>query len=292
MRPYYRSDFMKNVITIRLFSGKIQLLGFMAFWFCYFSINILSTSFFDAEKFEPVIVLHSLLYSIGGMLFSFLGYKAIKKIRFKIHSNRTFLLVAVLCIYVSTFLWMISHHFSWWVVSGEGGLALRPVIYPIKALIYSIIILAAVLLLILSENKSLSVETNEKGSFDLKNVQDLFEKKESDYDDTIFLPVKNKILNLKINSIKLIQANDYYSNVIAEKHDKMVLSSYSRKKWEEILPEKHFRRIHRSSIVNLNFVEDIGKMDNNTYVVKIKGVDQNVTMSRRCAKTILEKIQA
>lgn len=282
---------MKNIIQKHLFSNRLQLSGFMVFWFCYFSINILSTSFFDAERFEPVIILHSLLYSIGGMLFSFVGYKVIKEIRLKIHSNRTFLILAVLCIYVATFLWMISHHFSWWVVSGEGSFAVRPVIYPVKALIYSIIVLAATLLLILSENKTLSKETNGKSSFDLQNVQNLLEKKKSDYEDTIFLPVKNKVLNIKINNIKLIQANDYYSNVIAEKLDKMVLTNYSLKKWEEILPEKHFRRIHRSSIVNLNYVENIGKMDNNTYEVKIKGIDENVTMSRRCAKTVLEKFQ-
>jgi len=283
---------MKKIIPAQLFLNRVQVLGFIVFWFCYFAINILSTSFFDAGEFEPVIILHSFLYAIGGMVFSFLGYKAIKQIRLKIHSNRTFILVAVLCIYAATFLWMISHHFSWWVVSGEGSFAVRPIIYPVKALIYSIIVLAAVLLLVLSESKSFSKETNEKASFDLQNVQDLLEKKKSDYEDTIFLPAKNKVLNIKINSIKLIQANDYYTNVFAEKQDKMVLSSYSLKKWEEILPEKHFRRIHRSSIVNLNYVENIGKMDNNTYEVKLKGIDEKVTMSRRCAKTVLGKIQA
>jgi len=282
---------MKYQIHISLFSNRFQTLGFVAFWVCYFAINILSTYFFGTEEFQYVIILHSLLYSIGGATFSFAGYKVIKKIRLKMHSNRSFLFVAILCIYAATFLWMISHHFSWWVVSGEGSFAVRPVIYPVKALIYSIIVLAAVLLLILSENESLLKESKEKSSFHLQNVQDLFEKKESDYEDTIFLPVKNKVLNIKINAIKLIQANDYYSNVIAEKQDKMILSNYSLKKWEEILPEKHFRRIHRSSIVNLNYVENIGKMDNNTYEVKIKGITQNVNMSRRCAKTVLEKFQ-
>lgn len=278
---------MKN-IRVHLFSNRLQISVFLVFWFSYFVINIVSTYFFEIEKFKAVIILHSLLYSIGGTTFSFMGYKAIKKIRTQIHSNRSFLLIALLCVYVATFLWMISHHFSWWVVSGDGAFTVLPGIYPVKALIYSIIILAAILLLVLSENKSLSMETKEKGSFDVQNVQDLFEMKEPDYEDTIFLPVKNKILNIKINSIKLIQANDYYSNVIAEKYDKMVLSNYSLKKWEDILPKKHFRRIHRSSIVNLNYVENIEKMYNNTYEVKIKGIDQNVSMSRRCAKTVLE----
>ena len=130
---------------------------------------------------------------------------------------------------------MISHHFSWWIVSGDEIFVIRLKIYPIKALIYSIIILAAILLLILTENKSLSIqETN----FDINNVQDLFENKESNYEDTILLPINNKILNIKIDTIKLIQANDYYSNIISEKYDKAIICNYSLKKWELILPKK------------------------------------------------------
>lgn len=279
---------MKNTINSQLFTNRLQIFVFIAFWLSYFTINTVSTYFFSADKFHPEIILHSLLYSIGGIIFSFLGYKVIKKIRTKIQSHRYFLLIAILCVYAATFLWIISHHFSWWVVSGDGVFAIKPSIYPIKALIYSTITLAAILLLILAENNLLSIDKN---SFDIKNVHDLFEKKESSYEDTILLSVKNKILNIKVDSIKLIRANDYYSNVISEKYNKMVISDYSLKKWEEILPKKHFLRIHRSSIVNLNYVENIEKMDNNTYEVKIKGIEQNVSMSRRFAKTILDKFQ-
>ena len=38
-------------------------------------------------------------------------------------------------------------------------------------------------------------------------------------------------------------------------------------------------------------VENIEKMYNSTYEVKIKGIQQSVNMSRRCAKTILENFQ-
>ena len=283
---------MKNNSYSHLFKNRLQLLVFLTFWLSYFTINIISTYFFSTEKFQAEIILHSLLYSIGGTIFSFLGYKSIKKIRTKVQSNIYFLLIAILCVYIATFLWVISHHFSWWIVSGDEVLVIRLSIYPIKALIYSIIILAAILLLIITDKETLSIsKTDEKSTFDLQNIQDLFERKESDYEDTILLPVKNKILNIKIDSIKLIQANDYYSNVISEKYDKTVISNYSLKKWEDILPKKHFLRIHRSSIINLNYVENIEKMYNNTYEVKIKGIEQNVNMSRRCAKTILEKFQ-
>ena len=283
---------MKNINHVHLFKNNLQLLLFFAFWLSYFTVNIVSTQFFSNEKFQAELLLHSLLYSIGGLIFSFLGYESVKIIRTKIQSNTYFLLLAILFVYIATFLWVISHHFSWWIISGDEPFVIRLKIYPIKALIYSIITLAAILLLIITENNSLSIsKNNDKSTFDIQNIQDFFENKESNYDDTILLPIKNKILNIKINDIKLIQANDYYSNIISEKYDKTIISNYSLKKWEDILPKKHFLRIHRSSIVNLNYVDNIEKMYNNTYEVKIKGIKQSVNMSRRCAKTILEKFQ-
>jgi hypothetical protein len=284
---------MKGINHLLLFKNKQQLFLFLIFWLAYFTINVISTQFFSTEKFLAELLLQSLLYSTGGIIFSFLGYKSIKIIRSKIQSNVNFLILAILFVFIATYLWIISHHFSWWLVSGDEIFVIKLLLYPIKALIYSTIILPAILLLILTEKKSLlTSNTNNKSTLDIQNVQDLFENKESDYEDTILLPIKNKILNIKIDTIKLIQANDYYSNIISETYDKTIISNNSLKKWELILPKKHFLRIHRSSIVNLNYIDNIEKMYNNTYEVKIKGIKQSLNMSRRCAKNILDKFQA
>jgi len=285
---------MKKINKILLFKNKQQLLVFLVFWLAYFAINIVSTQFFSTEKFQVELLLQSLLYSTGGIIFSFLGYKSIKIIRTKIQSNVNFLLLAILFVFIATYLWVISHHFSWWLVSGDGIFYIKLTRYPIKAMIYSTIILPAILLLILTEITLLSEltkNTSNKNNFNIGNVQELFEIKKPEYEETILLPIKNRILNVKIDSIKLIQANDYYSNVVSEAFDKTILSKYPLKKWELILPQKHFLRIHRSSIINLNYIDNIEKMENNTYEVKIKGLTQNVGMSRRCAKTVLDKFQ-
>ncbi len=282
---------MEDSIKLHFFKNKIQILVFTAFGICYYTINIISTSFFGDGEFGAVVFLHSFLYALGGAAFSFIAYRAIKMLRTLITSDRIFLIIAILCVYIATIFWMFCHHLSWWLVSGGEFFAVRLIIYPIKALIYSIITLAVILLLILSEKKSLTVNQDEKATLNLQNVQDLFEKKKTSVEDTILLPVKNRILNIKIDSIKLIQANDYYSNLISENYDKTIVSNYSLKKWEDVLPEKNFLRIHRSSIVNLNYVENIEKLVNNTYEVKIKGVEHCVNMSRRCAKTVLERFE-
>ena len=282
---------MKKINQLHLFKNKVQLLLFFAFWLAYFTINIISTYFFSTEIFQSEIIFHSLLYSIGGIIFSFLGYKSIKFFRNIIKSNTYFFILAIFCVYGATYLWIISHHFSWWIVSGDDVFSIRLKLYIIKALIYSIIILGAILLLILSEKKSLSISESKNSTLQIQNVQDLFDVKVPDYQETILLPIRNRILKIKIDTIKLIQANDYYSNVISKAYDKSILSKYSLKKWELILPKKHFVRIHRSSIVNLNYIDSIEKMDNSTYEVKINGTSESVNMSRRCAKTILDKFQ-
>jgi DNA-binding LytR/AlgR family response regulator len=285
---------MKKIKHLHVFKNKFQLMIFFAFWLCYFIINVVITQFFNKEAFQVELLIHSLLYSVGGFIFSFTGYWSIKKIRSKIKSNLYFVLLSILFVYIASFLWAISDHLSWWIVSGDEVLIIRFSVYPIKALMFSSIILAAILSLILTEIKVLSeltINRADTSNFNISNVENLFDVKEPNYEETILLPVRNKILKIKIDSIKLIQANDYYSNVISKAYDKAILSKYPLKKWEFILPKKHFLRVHRSSIVNLNYIDNIEKMDNNTYEVKINGLKQNVSMSRRCAKTILDSFQ-
>lgn len=286
--------YVKKINPLILFRNKFQFIVFLAFWLCYLIINIITTQFFKNEAFQKELLLQSVLYSVGGFIFSSLGYWSIKNLRNKIKSKLYFVIFSVLLVYAVSFFWAISHHLSWWIVSGDEVLIIRLSVYPIKALMFSAIILAAILLLTVTEIKpfsELTAHSVNKNNFNINNVQDLFEVKEPDYEETILLPIRNKVLNIRLDSIKLIQANDYYSNIVSDSYDKSILSKNSLKKWELLLPQKHFLRIHRSSIVNLNYIDNIEKMENNTYEVKIRGIKQNVNMSRRYAKIVLNKLQ-
>jgi hypothetical protein len=197
---------MKKVNQLLLFKNKFQLMLFFAFWLCYLITNVVASQFFHNESFQLELIIQSLLYAIGGFTFSFIGYWAIKNIRTKLKSNLYFVLLSVLIVYLSSFLWAISHHLSWWLVAGDKELIIRFSVYPIKALLFSAIILASILLLILTEVKLLSelkAESVNKNSIDVSNVQELFEVQEPDYEETILMPVRNKILNLKIDSKRI-----------------------------------------------------------------------------------------
>ena len=59
--------------------------------------------------------------------------------------------------------------------------------------------------------------------------------------------------------------------------------------WEKKLPENKFIRIHRSTIINLEYVEKIDKWYNNTCKVYLKGEDESLQMSQRYTSKFLSK---
>lgn len=284
---------MKEKSHRLLFESKVQFFLFLAFWLCYFIINIITTQFFKNLSFQKELLLQSLSYTLSGFILSLTAYLIIKRIKMKIRSYLILLLISTLTLYLSSLIWAISHHLTWWLISGEGVFVFEIKVYPMKALLFSTIMLASILMLIISEIRNLSILKGDTGKdFDVRDIgKKVFESKETDYNETLFLSSRKEISKIRVDSIKLIRANDYYSNIISDTSNKSILSKYSLRKWELILPPKHFLRIHRSCIVNLNYVEDIRKLENNTYEVTINGLDQKVNMSRRFSKTILEKFR-
>ncbi len=105
------------------------------------------------------------------------------------------------------------------------------------------------------------------------------------YSDRLFLEFGTKICFLKINEIAFISSEGDYSmvNLITGKRG---LVSKSMKEWEERLPTDFFCRIHRSSIVNTEYIDKIDKYFNNSYKISLKGVKEPLVISRRYAKKI------
>jgi two-component system LytT family response regulator len=110
-----------------------------------------------------------------------------------------------------------------------------------------------------------------------------------EYDDFLFLPVGDGSRFLKISEIKCICAAGSYSEVrTADNVKSLVLKPLNE--WEERLPDKHFARIHRATIINTSFVERTEKWFNYSYQVHLRGVAEPFTMSRRYAAKLKEKL--
>ncbi|MFO7445943.1 MAG: LytTR family DNA-binding domain-containing protein [Ignavibacteriaceae bacterium] len=100
-------------------------------------------------------------------------------------------------------------------------------------------------------------------------------------DDEIFISC-NRAGFIKVKNIIYIEADSCYSRLhLADGSIKVFTRTL--KKWEDLLPESHFRRIHRSYIVNLNFIDEIKKRDNGSCLVLLKDSVNSIEISRRFA---------
>ncbi|WP_299683378.1 LytTR family DNA-binding domain-containing protein [uncultured Tenacibaculum sp.] len=102
-------------------------------------------------------------------------------------------------------------------------------------------------------------------SVNMKNIMSVIEKKKSITNGKISVKSGNKIFLITINSIKYIIASGYYIEIYTDDKKKYLLreslSSIIRR-----LNSSAFVRIHRSTIINSNYIEEIissnyGEMD-------------------------------
>ncbi len=111
------------------------------------------------------------------------------------------------------------------------------------------------------------------------------------YSDRIIITEKNEYKLISINEIVSITADgDYTCLHLSNGSKKLILKSMLE--WEKLLPNTHFERIHRSTIINLEFVSKIEKSFNNTCKVYLKNIKQYFQMSQRYTSKFLNKYKA
>lgn len=104
----------------------------------------------------------------------------------------------------------------------------------------------------------------------------------ADYDDVIYVLVNGALKFVKLSSLKCITAEGNYSYIFYGDKPRALVSK-TLQEWEELLPEKYFVRIHRSTIVNFAYVERVKKNKNYSQEVFIAGLAKPFIMSRRYA---------
>jgi two-component system LytT family response regulator len=107
------------------------------------------------------------------------------------------------------------------------------------------------------------------------------------YDSHIFVQKSEKLINLSIDEIMFLEASGDYT-ILTTKADQFVSSS-GIGKLEEILNPETFIRVHRSTIININFLKEIEKHFNGGMVVKMQN-GKSFPVSRTYAKLIRRKV--
>ena len=105
----------------------------------------------------------------------------------------------------------------------------------------------------------------------------------------VIIEVKNQPKLIHINKIYCITAFSEYTYVYLGSTEKIIVRRLL-KKWEEILPENIFLRIHRSTIINLNHIEKVEKWFNNSFAIFIKDFQEPFMVSRRYSSYLKTKL--
>lgn len=129
-----------------------------------------------------------------------------------------------------------------------------------------------------------------------KTLERLFEtgeKREAagrilEYDDHLFIEIGERSRFLKVGSIKCICADGDYTHVFTDDGKKYLVTK-PLKEWEERLPVKYFVRIHRSTIVNLEFIEKVETWFSRSYQIHLREMKEPLTVSRRYASQLKTK---
>lgn len=112
-------------------------------------------------------------------------------------------------------------------------------------------------------------------------------KPRESYDSHIFVQKSEKLFNLPLEEIIYLEASGDYT-IISTKNDQFVSSS-GIGKLEEIMNPDTFIRVHRSTIVNVNYLKEIERHFNGGMIVKMQN-GKSFPVSRTYAKQIRKKV--
>jgi two-component system, LytTR family, response regulator len=103
-----------------------------------------------------------------------------------------------------------------------------------------------------------------------------------DYQDRLFLRLDDRMGFVKVADIASITSDGDYS-VVRLGAGRTHRARKSLREWLARLPETAFARVHRSTIVNLEFVERVEEWSHFSYRLYLRGSTEPVAMSRRYA---------
>ncbi len=118
-------------------------------------------------------------------------------------------------------------------------------------------------------------------------LRDMKTENKTSYDSHIFVQKSEKLINLAVEEIMFLEASGDYT-ILTTKADQFVSSS-GIGKLEEILNPEIFIRVHRSTIININFLKEIEKHFNGGMIVKMQN-GKSFPVSRTYAKLIRKKV--
>lgn len=101
--------------------------------------------------------------------------------------------------------------------------------------------------------------------------------------DNIVVRYCGKMIPIAIKDIQYISIEGQYSKIFIDDTRHYTIKK-ALCKWEQILPKSMFLRIHRTTMVNINKVKEVKKINNNMYQVQLHNSCRILELTRRYFK--------
>jgi two-component system LytT family response regulator len=134
-------------------------------------------------------------------------------------------------------------------------------------------------------NRAMRRKSTERGTVEelLKNLR----PEGRNYESHIFVQKSEKLFNLPVQDIVYMEASGDYT--IITTHNDQFVSSSGIGKLEELMDPDTFIRVHRSTIININYLKEIERHFNGGMVVKMQS-GKSFPVSRTYARLIRKKV--
>ncbi|HYC52572.1 MAG TPA: LytTR family DNA-binding domain-containing protein [Gemmatimonadaceae bacterium] len=109
------------------------------------------------------------------------------------------------------------------------------------------------------------------------------------YEDRLFLRLGDERAFVLVRDVMAIEAQGDGSTLILAPQVVRKPSGKPLREWEQRLPERHFVRIHRSTIVNLEHVDRLERWSHASQLVYLRGLTEPLMMSRRFGAKLRER---
>jgi two-component system LytT family response regulator len=109
------------------------------------------------------------------------------------------------------------------------------------------------------------------------------------YDDVFFYEEGRRPRFIRIREIAFIEADGNYTELYLT-DGTTALTSTALSAWTDRLPDAHFVRIHRSTLVNLNHIARVEPTGNRTHAVFVETWDRSLSMSRRRVQALADRL--
>lgn len=259
---------------------KLQLIGWVIYWLLLLTINLLF--FKEMDYGTPLLILWTILFTICGLLvFYFLtifyNWLIIK------NTDTALSVVSIIIIsFIGAYTWGLFEPIISWIINPAiNQLDISWDINSRRTFPFTFVVAFFSILYYFSK----LLETSNAQ----KETSVINKKENSNLNESVAVYLKNDIILLPIKNIVKISINGNYSSIVDNKNLKYELKR-SLVKWENDLPKCTFLRIHRSTIINKNYIEKIEPWHNYTYRIKLNNSDISEDVSRRYAIKIRKEL--